>query len=266
MKSIIISIFSLSILLGCTNSAATKNDKTGNPQVATGDSTEKVALQHLFERVSKLPQASLKGNEIIIGDTSIRLKIGVEFDGQNEDKWIYAANISTSYKAGKETRLDFGSIGIGSNKDEAMNVCVQEWFASFGIPFTNMINGDENIKVSNIKVFAGLMGIRGNLPEKTWLKGDDEMTTRIISQIQSQIQNTDGDIIPVDIKLMIGKNGVSGGECRIANKVSEQLLQDLKHLNWPSSENEFMFKQFYLVDKTSQFKRQASSVTNNIQQ
>lgn len=249
MKGIIVSIFSLSILLGCANSASTKDSEVGQTQVATSDSTEKVALQHLFDKVSKLPKAIFNGDEILIGDTSIRLKINVEFHGQKEDKWIYAANIRTSYKARKETHIDFGSIGIGSTKDEATNVCIQEWFASIGIPFIDMLNGGKSIKVSNMNVFAGLMGIRGTLPENTWLKGDDEMTKRIISQVQSQIKNTDGDMFAIDIKLMIGKNGVSGGECRIANKISEQLLQDLKHLNWPSADEGFMFKQFYLVDK-----------------
>src|SRR5215218_3994922 len=252
MKSKIVSILGLCILLSCSNSTSTKDKEMSQPKVATSDSTEIIALQHLFDKVNKSHKANFKGNEIIIGDTSIRLKIHVEFDGQKENKWVYAANIGTFYKAHDETQVDIGSIGIGSNRDEAMNVCIQEWFASFGIPFTNMLNGDKSIEVSNMKVFSGLMGIRGNLPENTWLKGDDEMTKRIVSQIQPQIKSANSDIIPIDIKLLIGKNGISGGECRIANKVSEQLLGGLKQLSWPSSEQEFIFKQFYLIHKTGQ--------------
>jgi hypothetical protein len=253
MKSIITSIFSLSILLSCTNSTSTvKDNETGKSQIATSDSTEKVTLQHLFDKINRSPKASFKDNEILIGDTSIRLKISVEFDRQKESKWIYAANIATVYKASKETQINVGSIGIGMNKEEAINVCIQEWFAVFGIPFTNMLNGDESISVSNMKVFSGLMGIRGNLPENTWLKGDNEMTKKIISQIQPQIENKGGGIIPIDIKLLIGENGVTDGECRIDNQVSIQLLNDLKQLNWPSSKEKFMFKQFYLVEKADQ--------------
>lgn len=253
MKIIIANILSLSILLSCTNSTSTLKDKeTDKSQVATSDSTEKIALRHLFDKISKLPKASFKDHEILIGDTSIRLKINVEFDGQKEGKWIYAANIATFYRAGKETQINVGSIGIGSNKDEAINVCIQEWFAVFGIPFTNMLNGEKSISASTMKVFSGLMGIRGNLPENTWLKGDDEMTKKIISQIKPQIKNKAGDIIPIEIKLMIGKNGVTDGECRIDDQVSTQLLNDLRQLNWPSSEEGFMFKQFYLVKKTDQ--------------
>lgn len=253
MKSIITSILSLSILLSCTNSTSTaKDNETVYSQVATSDSMEKVALQHLFDKISKLPKVSFKDNEILIGDSSIRLKINAEFDGQKEGKWIYVANIATFFKADKEVLINVGSIGIDSNKDEAKNVSIQEWFAVFGIPFTNMLNDEKSISVSNMKVFSGLMGIRGNLPENTWLKGDEEMTKKIISQILPQIKNKAGDIIPIDIKLMIGINGITDGECRVDNQISIPLLNDLKQLNWPSSEEGFMFKQFYLVKKAEQ--------------
>jgi len=253
MKRIITSILSLSILLSCTNSTSrVKDNETSKSPVATSDSVETVALQHLFDKINKSPKVSFKDNKILIGDSSIRLKINVEFDGEKEGKWIYAANIATFYNSSKETQINVGSIGIGSNKNEAINVCIQEWFAVFGIPFTNMLNSDNGLSVSNMKVFSGLMGIRGNLPENTWLKGDDEMTKKIISQIQTQIRNKAGDIVPIEIKLMIGKNGVADGECRIDNQVSTQLLNDLKQLNWPSSEDGFMFKQFYLVENADQ--------------
>ena len=75
------------------------------------------------------------------------------------------------------------------------------------------------------------------------------MTRKIIGQLQEQIKNETTDIIPIDIKLMIGKNGVSDGECRIDNIVSSQLFENLKNLNWPSPNERFIFKQFYLIKK-----------------
>ena len=44
---------------------------------------------------------------------------------------------------------------------EAIGVCIQEWFAVFGIPFTNMLKGAKGIGVSNVNVFPELTGIRG---------------------------------------------------------------------------------------------------------
>lgn len=218
-------------------------------QVVKSDSMEKVVLQHIFDKIRMLPHASFKDNKILIGDSSIQLKIEVESDGMENGKWIYAANITTFYKYNKETQINVGSIGIGSNRDEAKNVCIQEWFGAFGVAFTNMLNGDNSIAVSNLKVFPGLMGIRGKLPENTWPKGDNEIARRIISQLQPQMRNQTGDLIPIDIKLMIGVNGVIDGECRVDNQVSTQLLSNLKQLSWPSSEEAYMFKQFFLIQQ-----------------
>jgi hypothetical protein len=73
------------------------------------------------------------------------------------------------------------------------------------------------------------------------------MNKRIITQINAQLMQAGGTIIPVDIKLLIGKNGVASGECKLHNQVSDDLLSELKKLSWPSTEESFMFKQFYLV-------------------
>lgn len=50
---------------------------------------------------------------------------------------------------------------------------------------------------------------------------------------------------------MIGKSGVIDGECRIDNEVSQNLLNDLKKLDWPPSDEGFLFKQFYLIEKAN---------------
>ncbi len=250
MKNLVTGIFNCFLLLGCSNpTSAIKNNETEKTKVATSDSSEKLALHYLFDKIKKVPNARLEENKIKIGDTSIQVKINVEFEGQKEGKWIYAANIFTFYKANKEELINVGSIGIGSTKEEALNVCIQEWVAIFGIPFTNMLNDKESIKVSNLKVFPGLMGTRGNPPAKTWLKGYDEMTNKMISKIQQEIKSKPGNLVSVDIKLMIGKSGVTDGECRIDNEVSQNLLNDLKQLDWPPSDEEFILKQFYLIRK-----------------
>lgn len=252
MNPKIICALGLTLLLGCSHLAVAKNenspDKTHMP---ASDSMENAALKQLFEKLSTLQNASIKGDQIFMGDTSIRLKINVEFDGPKDGKWIYAANISTIYEAGKVTQITIGSLGVGSTKKEARTVCIREWFMVFGVPFTNMLAGGRHLREENMDLFPGLMGVRGSLPENTWLTGDDEMNKRIFSKIREQLKKEHNDIIPVDIKLLIGKNGIADGECRVNNQVSSQLLESLKQLNWPSSDEAFLFKQFYLISKAN---------------
>jgi hypothetical protein len=247
MRGVMPIISILILFLSCSNSTSTKDRETETDSTVVATGFEDTALQYLFDRIDKSQGTSFKDKEILVGKKSIRLKVNIMFDGIKQGKWIYAANITTVYKNDEETHVHFSSIGIGTNRDEAIDICIQEWFGGFGLSFTNMLNNTKGITIAGKKVFSGLMGVRGTLPENTWLRGDDEMIKKIVLQIQSQLNGTTEQLIPIDIKLMIGKNGVTNGECRVGNEVSVELLNALKQLDWPSSYEGFMFKQFYLI-------------------
>ncbi|MGH1384689.1 DUF6348 family protein [Kordia sp.] len=210
---------------------------------------EEIATQHLYDIIIKNSKAIKNGNKIILGDKSIEINVNVEFDGKKEGKWIYASNFSTIVKTSKTTEFNIGSIGIGNSREEAVNVSIQEWIAVFGIPLSDMLNNKNGYKISETIVFSGLMGIRGNLPKNTWLNGDSEMTAKIISHISQLIKSAKDEIVSVDIKLIIGNNGVLDGECKLGNKVSIELLNQLKTIEWPASGEGYLFKQFYIIKK-----------------
>ena len=110
-----------------------------------------------------------------------------------------------------------------------------------------MLKDSSSIVLSDKKVFPGLMGIRGDLPGSTWLRGDDNMTKKIISKIGNRIHPKTDEITSININVMVNNKGTIDGECRLNNQDSEALLSDLKQLDWPPSEKGFLFKQFYLV-------------------
>jgi hypothetical protein len=249
MKIVVFVLLSLTALVSCNESPSKTPQADNVTTAAKNDSTDKIALHQLFSKLEKLPNVKLSNNEIQKGDTSIQLSVEVEVNDQKDSRWIYAANFKTVLTDGTENRINVGSIGIGSSKEEAVDVCIQEWFAAFGVPFTNMLNNEKSVTVAGMKVFPGLMGIRGQLPENTWLKGDDYMTNKIISQLQEEVKAVSARIIPIDIKLMIGNGGVVNGECRIGNEVSAEVFSSLKKLDWPSAQEPFMLKQFYLIEK-----------------
>lgn len=213
------------------------------------------ALQQLYNEIknggSRMVKFNQRENQIIMGDSVIRLKVKVEFAGQKEDKWVYAANFTTMLQANKELELNASAIGIGVTKQEAFNICIKEWMNNFGIPLSNLLNNHEPVVVGSLKVYPGNMGVRGELPSNTWLKGDKEMNNKIVSSISQVIKTNKNAIIPVDIKLLITAKGVSDGECRLGNFVSFELLKSLKKLNWPSTANKIIFSQYYLVENTA---------------
>ncbi|MFK7747372.1 MAG: DUF6348 family protein [Kordia sp.] len=213
------------------------------------NTVNETATQYLYNRIVKDSKAVKKGNKITLGDKSIEVNLSVEFDGQQEGKWIYASNFSTIVKTSKKIEFNISSIGIGNSREEAINVSIQEWIAAFGIPLSDMLNNKNGYKISETMVFSGLMGIRGNLPENTWLNGDTAMTTKIISHLSQLIKSEKDEIVTIDIKLLIGKNGVLDGECKLENKVSTELLNKLKTIEWPVSGEGYLFKQFYIIKK-----------------
>lgn len=253
MKNRLVLIVSLILMYSCGNQNASpipkKVDRISGDRSSSIEST---SLQQLYKMVQRLKGDSskviLSNNELLMGDTSVRLKVDIEFDGKKDDKWILATNFSTVYKAGVVTEMSIGSIGIGLTKQEALNICIEEWLTSFGIPFTNLLSDTMGFEMAGLKIFPGPMGTRGDLPKNTWLAGDAAMHEKIIAQIKKQILNAPGTIVPVDIKMMVGQNVIEG-DCKISNNNSLDMLASLKLLTWPASNSEFMFKQVYLIQK-----------------
>ena len=249
MKLLIQTVFLVSTLFGCTSPSPPDKSHDIVNQQDSNNKLEETALSQVFSKIRNLPNAKLTGKQIAIGDSTITLKTTTEFNGQKAGNWFYAASFSTLYNFGQAENITIGSIGIGTSANEAQEVCIQEWSATFGTAFTNMLQDSSGIVLSNIKIFPGLLGIRGNLPANTWLKGDDTMTKKIISKISSGIHPKTNGITAIDIHIMINSKGVIDGECRLNSQISKILLDSLKLLDWPSSEKGFLFKQFYLIKK-----------------
>ena len=249
MKLLIKTIFLVSTLFGCTSPSPPDKSNDIVKQQDSDNKLEEAALRQFFNKIQNLPNAKFTGKRIAIGDSTITLKTITEFNGQKAGNCFYAASFSTLYNFGQAENITIGSIGIGTSASEAREVCIQEWLATFGTAFSNMLQDSSGIVLSNKEIFPGLMGIRGNLPENTWLKGDDTMTKKIISKIGSGIHPETNGIIAIDINVMISSKGVIDGECRLNSQISKTLLDNLKLLDWPSSEKAFLFKQFYLIKK-----------------
>lgn len=244
------------VFVGCANTST--DSKQRNVEMAgveQQDTSVVYALQKLYFRLKEGSVAertvSLKEDQIQLGDTIIRLKIKVEYQGQKDRKYIFAANFMTSLviPTGENTEIDNGVIGIGSDPQQAYKNCVQDWMNVFGNPLANLVNKKNAFSIDNMNVYAGLMGIRGSMPGNTWLKGDELMSRRIFGGIGQLVKSNKDKIVPVDIKLLVEKGKVVSGDCRLGNIVSFELLKKMKALPWPAAPQKFIFSQFYLVEK-----------------
>lgn len=193
--------------------------------------------------------AELRADEIQIGTVKIKVLTTVEFDGAHQGKWIFAAKYETSLIDKKETVITLGSIGIGENKKDAAATSIDEWVALFGTSLSQMLAKSETgIVNGDFIIYPGLMGIRGEKPAQTWTDGSQEMNKKIINTLLPTIKKTNKEITTINLMIIVDKTSVEG-ECRINNDVSEEVLTEIKKLDWKTSQTGYMFKQFYLIKK-----------------
>lgn len=246
----------LLILIACdSTSTDSQQRKVKAVNVVQQDTSVVFALNQLYVRLKKEGYAkktvSLKKDQIQIGDTIIRLKIKVEYQGKKEAQEIYAANYITILlmPSGKSIEVDNGVIGMGPTPQDAFKNCVQDWMNILGTPLINLLQKKNRFNILNMHVYAGAMGIHGQMPGETWLKGDQVMSRKILSGVGQLVKSNNDNIVPVDIKLLVEKGKVVSGECRLGNIVSFELLKKMKDLPWPKKGDKFIFSQFYLVEK-----------------
>ena len=242
------------IFIGCTNKpTGSEQSKLDTESIVQQDTLVKYALQKLSLRLQQGQgagtSASFKNDQILFGDTIIKLKIKVEYGGQKDGQNIFAANYITTIvePTGQNTEIENGVIGIGENRAEAFNNCVVDWMNVLGTPLINLLQQSNNLIIDDLKVYAGQMGIRGQVPPGTWLTGDHLMSEKILKGIGQLVKSNKNKIVPVDIKVLVQSGKVVSGECRLGNIVSLELLKKMKALPWPVAKEKFIFSQFYLV-------------------
>ncbi len=211
-------------------------------------------LSKLFEAIKSknVENIELKKDEILVGRSKIKVITAVEYNGSNQGKWIFAARYDTKLTTTSETIFTVGSIGIGNDKNDAEETSIDEWMALFGKAFSEMLAKSEGETINGFKVYSGLMGIRGEKPSQSWIDGSSEMNKKIVSVLLPIINKSNEEINSLNLMLSVNPNGEVAGECRFNNEISQEVLTELKKLNWEKSQTGYIFKQFYLSKKANQ--------------
>lgn len=229
----------------------------GKAQNALVDELEKKALAKLFKIVSSAKDGKdveLKAGEIRIGKAKIKVSATIEFDGKHEDSWIFAVAYETKLIGAKETVFNVGSVGIGTDAKDAEAISIDEWIGVFGTALAKMLAKPETgIELDNFTVFPGLMGIRGEKPAESWLDGSAKMNIKIINAALPVIKKSREEINLINLVITVDKTGSIDGECRINNRISQELLGEIKKLDWKTGAKGYMFKQLYLIAKRKNY-------------
>jgi hypothetical protein len=243
--SIKILVLSLLLFVGCQN-----NESKSEAKSVKEDSLDKKAIAKLYEVVREAKSGKdveLNENQIRVDKIKIRVTTNVEFDNSREDKWIFAARFDTQIVDVQETKITIGSIGIGKDREDAVNTSIDEWLALFGTSLSQLFSKSEmTITMDNFEIYPGLAGIRGEAPSEV-SGSSKEGQKRIIEKLLPILKKSSKELSSINLMLNVSKTGIVDGECRINNQISQEALNEIKKLEWKVSETGYIYKQFYLV-------------------
>lgn len=244
----IIVLLGLLSFANCQKNEIKAENKSPNK---SGNDLELKSLSKLFQAIKakNVEDVELNENELRVGKSKVRVSVTVEFDDSNQGQWFFAARYDTRLIDTDETVFTVGSIGIGSDKSDAKETSIDEWGALFATAFAEMLAKSEGSTIGEFKVYSGLMGIRGEKPSQGWIDGSSEMNKKIINALLPIIKKSNKEINSLNLMLNVKQDGEVDGECRFNNEISQEVLTELKKLNWEKSQKGYLFKQIYLLKK-----------------
>gem|GEM_PF-5606939 len=208
---------------------------------------EKATLQMVFDQLKAGGEPQWDNDTIKIDGRTIGLKIEPDFDDEKDGRYLYSAKITTTCSIFKQSStLEYQSVGIGANREEAVTTCMREWFGAFAVALIRVVLGTANFTINGKRFYSGLMGVRGNVPPNTWVDGTDRMAAQVVASVFPVIGLSQGVLTPLDVKLVVEKEEIKVN-CLIGSIVSKAAADRLQTLPWPEVEQPFMFKQYYIM-------------------
>jgi len=241
-------VLGCALLISCTNATVTGKPKMTEAGKAADGDNDKKAMQYLFKALKRTTSDHNKftGNEILLGDTSITVKVEVEQEGEKEGQQIVAAKFTTLIKTPAEHSIVLGSVGVDTSREAAMETCITEWGGMFVISLAHALN-NKWTSLAGMQVHPGLMGIRGDFPESAFDSTHGTIDERVVKQIKPLLKGVKNELIAVQILLVVDEKGKVQGQCRLNNEESPALLEKMMQLQWPAGTGGYMYKQFYLI-------------------
>jgi len=191
---------------------------------------------------------SVSNGVLRVGGHSVDLMPVVESRGAQQGKNIVAMHIEVFVDGIQRPEAVFGAIGIATTPEEAIAAGLGEWYLAPGVPLFEAI-GDKKpaFVIADYDVFAGALGLRGSAAVG-WVDGSDAMNRKILDAALPALSQP-GDLLVLDLKVMVPATGQPQSECRLSGVVSSDAASNLIALNWPRAREGYIFKQAYLLKK-----------------
>jgi hypothetical protein len=188
------------------------------------------------------------GGLIRIGRREVRLAARIENDEHADTKYLIGLRVDV-FVDGVLQPLTYGSVGVGSDREDAIGTAVSEWASAVGEALLGALGvkiGEEPQQVGPFLVYQGPAGIRGS-DRVIWSSENDKRLLHHLTAIVQGLERSPGELHSISLMVFVGRDGMTKGECRIDGAISPAVLKAAQSFSWGQDGLEYLFKKFYVV-------------------
>jgi hypothetical protein len=190
--------------------------------------------------------SQIENTKITFQQKSIEIIPYLEKTVQKDNQWLCGVRYEILINNKKREEFNYGTVGVGDSKEDAIEVSVIEWISLAGLTlFDYFFNTGTSFELEKFKVYHGFTGIRGDEPGG-WLDGSKDMHIKLLGTILNSITVNFSPVSSVSLLIFKEPNNIIDGECKINGQISQKVLTILKLLKWPERSS-YSFKQFYIL-------------------
>jgi hypothetical protein len=188
------------------------------------------------------------GSRIRIGRKVVRLAAKIENDEHVDTKFLIGLRVDILVDDVLQP-LTYGSVGIGSNRDQAISAAVSEWAMAMGEALLGALGmkiGSQPEQMGSLLVYRGLAGIRGS-DRVIWSSENDKRLVHKLGAFFGGLEHSPGELHSLSLMVVVRPNGKPEGECRIDGAISSSLLKAVQSFSWEPDDEVYVFKELYVV-------------------
>lgn len=186
-----------------------------------------------------------------------RLSLSVSFDKfvEQSGQVIAPVDVQLHVDADDGSRFRLGTLGIGGNPKDALRAAVDEWhtlaaapvLAALGAPLGELRREALPQVLAGWKFFPGRAGIRGAIPAD--LKAGGAFHRTLLGELHKFVSSWE---VPTHFSLrsifvyFSSAEGKREAETAVDGIVDDELTARIKELEWPQSDEPFLFKQLFV--------------------
>lgn len=213
------------------------------------DPSERCAQKLVAIAKSASVTLTSSGDRVRIGNKEVRLRAEIETAEPSADNKNYLVGLRVDVFVDEVLQpLTFGSVGVGSDRGDAVETAVLEWAMYVGDTLLRALGvkiGEEPRNIGPFLVYQGLAGIRGS--QSPWSTENNRQLLDRLDTLVTGLEHSPGELHSILLMVVVERSGTPRGACRVDGVISPAALTAVQSFPWSENGTAYIFKQFYVL-------------------